>query len=76
MQYTDSNIIPMIIQACEMFIKNDSYLLTKEVNERSLTHRLAVYLESLLIVNIINYEMIQREFIFHVNMKKIEKLTT
>lgn len=47
MQFTEDNIIPMIIQACEMFMKHDSYLLTKEVNERSLTHRLAVYLESL-----------------------------
>ena len=47
MHYTNDRITHILTQACDMLIKHDSYLLEIQVNERSLTHRLAVYLESL-----------------------------
>lgn len=45
MNYSKEEIVKLITKACNMLRKNDWYLLEVWVNERSLTHRLAVYLE-------------------------------
>lgn len=52
MNYTEEEIIKLIIRSCDTLVKNDLYLFQvwrnwEWINERSLTHRLAVYLDIL-----------------------------
>jgi len=44
---TGEEIKSRLISALQMLVKKDSHLLTVDANERSITHRLAVYLEGL-----------------------------
>jgi hypothetical protein len=46
-EYEQSEIICKIKIAYELLISNDSYLINKDVNERSITHKFAVYLNSM-----------------------------
>lgn len=45
MIYQEKEVIDMLIKSCDLLLDRDSYLLEKHINERTLTHRLAVYLE-------------------------------
>jgi phenylacetate-coenzyme A ligase PaaK-like adenylate-forming protein len=46
-KYTDSEIKEKVEIACGMLLKNDSFLLEHDVNERSISHKLADYLQQL-----------------------------
>lgn len=46
MEIKDSDINQKVLKAIRNLIENDSYLLKNDVNERAITHRLALYLES------------------------------
>lgn len=45
MLYKKQEVIDIVIKSCESLLDRYSYLLEKHINERTLTHRLAVYLE-------------------------------